>query len=415
MAYNWIKILLQLYYKVINNSNNYYKYTFYNENILASFEDKRKQNFEKGQAELERRRKALLDQQRKEAEERERKEREEQERKEKARQEAEKKRLEELEKQMREQQEIERLKEEERKRQAEQREAARREMERQRQLEWEKQRLQELQQQRQREQENVLKLKAKNQTLTIELTSLNDQVKELSQKICDTRVGVSNVKSTIDGMRTTRDTQMQEMSKLKNKLKEQNARLLHLSQEKVKLDAKNKLNTQISGGGGQDAEQARIAFENKEITIKNLKEKIEDMQQQIDGKLSDIENNNTQLAELRTQLMTMVSECEQLYNVYEEKRNKVLEIKSSNRNIDYNTTWKPDDAWGNDGTTTAPVTDSKWPVDNWATSTTATNEEITPPIAGVIRYRALYEFVARNNDEISFQPGDIINVCIIID
>ncbi|KAJ8949978.1 hypothetical protein NQ318_002387 [Aromia moschata] len=197
---------------------------------------------------------------------------------------------------MREQQEKERLLEEERRRQAEQREAARKEMERQRQLEWEKQRLQELQNQRQREQENVLKLKAKNQSLSIELTSLNDQVKELSQKICDTRLGVSNVKTTIDGMRSTRDSQMQEMSQLKNKLKEQNAKLLALSQEKVKLDAKNKLNSQM---GGQDAEQARLAFENKEITIKNLRKKIEDMQSEIDGKLSDIENNNSQLTELR--------------------------------------------------------------------------------------------------------------------
>lgn len=200
-----------------------------------TFEDKRKENFEKGQAELERRRKALLDQQKKEAEERERKEREEMDRREKARLEAEKKRMDELEKQMREQQEQERLKEEERKRQAEQREAARKEMERQRQLEWEKQRLQELQQQRQREQENVLKLKAKNQSLTIELSTLNEQVKALSQNICDTRVGVSNVKTTIDGMRSTRDSQMQEMSQLKNKLKEQNAKLLALSQEKVRI------------------------------------------------------------------------------------------------------------------------------------------------------------------------------------
>lgn len=30
--------------------------------------------------------------------------------------------------------------------------------------------------------------------------------------------------------------------------------------------------------------------------------------------------------------------------------------------------------------------------------------------ADVTRYRALYEFVARNGDEISFQPGDIIMV-----
>ena len=53
--------------------------------FLATFEDKRRENFEKGQAELERRRLALQESQRKEQEERERKEREEQERKERIR------------------------------------------------------------------------------------------------------------------------------------------------------------------------------------------------------------------------------------------------------------------------------------------------------------------------------------------
>lgn len=45
-------------------------------------------------------------------------------------------------------------------------------MERQRQLEWEIQKSQELQAQQQKEQDNLLKLKAKNQSLTIELGSL---------------------------------------------------------------------------------------------------------------------------------------------------------------------------------------------------------------------------------------------------
>lgn len=45
-------------------------------------------------------------------------------------------------------------------------------MERQRQLEWERQKSQELQAQRQKEQDVLLKLKAKNQTLTIELGTL---------------------------------------------------------------------------------------------------------------------------------------------------------------------------------------------------------------------------------------------------
>lgn len=272
-------------------------------------------------------------------------------------------------------------------------------MERQRQLEWEKQRLQELQQQRQREQENVLKLKAKNQSLTIELSSLNEQVRELSQKICDTRIGVSNVKSTIDGMRSTRDAQMQEMAQLKTKLKEQNARLLALSQEKVKLEARNKLNA-ISD---PNSEQTRQAFDNKEITIKNLREKIEDMQSQIDGKMSDIENNNAQLTELRTQLKSLVDECESLYSLYEGKKGQVLEMRGSGRGVDYGSAWKTSNDWGDDGQDA-----SEWPVDSWGGSR---DEEVAQPaIGGVLRYRALYEFVARNNDEISFQPGDIINV-----
>lgn len=68
-------------------------------------------------------------------------------------------------------------------------------MEKQRQLEWEKQRISEMQLQRQREQDNVLKLKAQNQTYSIELSTLNEKIKELSQRICDTRASVTNVKT----------------------------------------------------------------------------------------------------------------------------------------------------------------------------------------------------------------------------
>lgn len=124
-------------------------------------------------------------------------------------------------------------------------------------------------------------------------------------------------------MRTTRDSQMQEMSQLKNKLKEQNARLLALSQEKAKIDAKNKMNAQMTD---QQNEQAKAAFENKEIKIKQLKDKLEDMQSQIQSKMSDIENNNSQLGDLKSQLHSLVTECESLYGVYEEKKNKVIFI-----------------------------------------------------------------------------------------
>lgn len=50
-----------------------------------------------------------------------------------------------------------------------------------------------------KEQDNVLRLKARNQALAIELATLTGKVKELSTKISETRTGVSGVKTTIDG------------------------------------------------------------------------------------------------------------------------------------------------------------------------------------------------------------------------
>ncbi|XP_051159795.1 intersectin-1 isoform X3 [Leptopilina boulardi] len=365
----------------------------------TSFEDKRKENFEKGQAELERRRKALLEIQRKEQEERERKERDEAEKQEKIRLEQERRRQAEIEKQMLRQKEIEQEKEEQRKRAQEQREAARKEMERQRQLEWENQKSQELQTQRQKEQDILLKLKAKNQTLSIELGSLNDRVKELSQKICDTRVGVSGVKTTIDGMRSTRDSQLKEMAALKNKLREQNQRLLNISQEKARIDAKNKVNA-AQDAAGQEA--IKMAFANKQITLKQMKDKIEDLQQQINSKKTDIENNNGQLEDVKTQMQNLITDCKCLYTNFNEKKSQVLQLKTSSGGNYSSSAWG-DSAWGDSGQNFETVDETSWPASDSAPV------ESNADTSGV-KYRALYEFKARNQDEISFQPGDIILV-----
>lgn len=138
-----------------------------------------------------------------------------------------------------------------------------RELEKQRQEEWEAQKLQEMEQERQKEQDRLLKLKGHNQTLTIELESLSTKVKDLSQKICDTRVEVTNVKTVIDGMRTTRDTCVSEQTQFKAKIKEQNAKLVQLSQEKARMDAKAKTNN-------NSAADDQALFNNKQVGSSNL-------------------------------------------------------------------------------------------------------------------------------------------------
>ncbi|XP_029712627.2 intersectin-1 isoform X2 [Aedes albopictus] len=354
----------------------------------SSFEDKRKENFDKGQAELDRRRKALMDIQKKEQEERERKEREEQEKIRKAKMEAELKKQQELEKELQRQRELEQEREEQRKRELEKKELARKELEKQRQLEWETQKISEMQLQRQREQENVLKLKAQNQSLSVELSTFNEKIKELSQKICDTRVGVTNVKSTIDGMRTTRDTQMSEMAQLKAKVKDQNQRLVQLSQEKAKLDAKNKT--------GET--ESQLQFSNKQIIIQQLKDKLENTKQQIENKTTDIDINSKQLTELKSQLTDLIDSCEKLYMEYDMQRIQILEMKNNRKNESYTSAWDTANSWPVHDTSAAAVV-----------GTVVPSEDIkTPP--GYVKYRAIYEFSARNADEITFQPGDIVMV-----
>lgn len=117
--------------------------------------------------------------------------------------------------------------------------------------------------------------------------------------------------------------------------------------------------------------------------------------------MSDIENNNTQLEDIKTQIKNLVMDCKRLYVTFDEKQKKVIELRSGGNvsAADFATS-----AWGDSGWGDAPTSDTAWPVND---TTSSVNEAA---VIGVRKYRALYEFVARNQDEISFQPGDIILV-----
>lgn len=280
-------------------------------------------------------------------------------------------------------------------------------MEKQRQLEWEKQRISEMQLQRQREQEKVLKLKSQNQSYTIEQSTLDEKIKELSQKICDTRASVTNVKTVIDGMRSTRDTFMSEQAQLKARIKEQNQKLVHLSQEKARLDSKNK--SSIGGsGGGATAEQE--IFSNKQIIINQLKGKLESLKEDLSTKQSDISTNTEQLTELKTQLGDLITDCESIYSKYDIERTQVIEMKNNRKNESMTSAWDTSNSWPVNNE--PEITAIKQSVSATVPSTvsTAGNTNVTGAYTGYEKYRAIYEFYARNADEITFQPGDIVMV-----
>ena len=137
-----------------------------------TFEDKRRENFDRGNAILEAKRQMLREQEERETRDRDEKERLEMEKRQRVREEQERRRLLEVERQLERQRLLDTQREEERKKLVEQREAARNELLRQQRLEWERQKKQELETQKLKLQEQLSTLKAKDKNLEYDMQTL---------------------------------------------------------------------------------------------------------------------------------------------------------------------------------------------------------------------------------------------------
>ncbi|XP_052529818.1 intersectin-1 isoform X4 [Tympanuchus pallidicinctus] len=262
--------------------------------LPVTFEDKKRENFERGNLELEKRRQALLEQQRKEQERLAQLERAEQERKERERQEQERKRQLELEKQLEKQRELERQREEERRKEIERREAAKRELERQRQLEWEHNRRQELLNQRNREQEDIVVLKAKKKTLEFELEALNDKKNQLEGKLQDIRCRLSTQRQEIESTNKSRELRIAEITHLQQQLQESQQMLGKLIPEKQLLNDQLK-QVQQNSLHRDSLLTIRRALEAKELARQQLRDQLDEVEKETRSKLQEIDIFNNQL------------------------------------------------------------------------------------------------------------------------
>ncbi|KAM9365144.1 intersectin-1 isoform 2-T2 [Pholidichthys leucotaenia] len=266
--------------------------------LPVTFEDKKRENFERGNLELEKRRQALQEQQRKEQERLAALEREEQERKERERLEQERRRQQELEKQLEKQRELERQREEERRKEIERREAAKRELERQRQLEWERQRRQELLTQRNREQESIVLLKARKKTLEFELEALNDKKTQLEGKLKDVRFRLSAQRREVEQTNQTRETRIAEITQLQQQLQDSQQWLGRLIPDKQSLNDQLK-QVQQNSLHRDSLSSLQKAVEQKETSRQQLREQLDAVERETRAKLLEIDAFNTQLKELR--------------------------------------------------------------------------------------------------------------------
>uniref|UniRef100_A0A4W5N4J4 Intersectin-1 n=1 Tax=Hucho hucho TaxID=62062 RepID=A0A4W5N4J4_9TELE len=220
----------------------------YNPLLSVTFEDRKRENFERGNLELEKRRQALLELQRKEQERLAALEREEQERKERERLEQERRRQQELEKQNRRQ---------------------------------------ELLTQRNREQENIVLLKARKKTLELELEALNDKKSQLEGKLQDIRFRLSAQRHEIESTNKTREVRIAEITHLQQQLQDSQQWLGRLIPDKQCLNEQLK---QVQ----QNSLHSKY-LEVKESSRQQLKEQLDTVERETRSKLLEIDAFNTQL------------------------------------------------------------------------------------------------------------------------
>ncbi|XP_047576564.1 intersectin-1 isoform X3 [Lutra lutra] len=424
--------------------------------LPVTFEDKKRENFERGNLELEKRRQALLEQQRKEQERLAQLERAEQERKERERQEQERKRQLELEKQLEKQRELERQREEERRKEIERREAAKRELERQRQLEWERNRRQELLNQRNKEQEDIVVLKAKKKTLEFELEALNDKKHQLEGKLQDIRCRLTTQRQEIESTNKSRELRIAEITHLQQQLQEAQQMLGRLIPEKQILNDQLK-QVQQNSLHRDSLLTLKRALEVKELALQQLRDQLDEVEKETRSKLQEIDIFNNQLKELREihnkqQLQKQKSiEAERLKQ--KEQERKIIELEkqkeeAQRRAPERDRQWtehaqqeddhprprksheeeKPrreESAKKKDGEEKSkpdtqdktsrlfhphqepakPAVQAPWSSTEKGPLTISAQENVK-----VVYYRALYPFESRSHDEITIQPGDIVMV-----
>uniref|UniRef100_A0A665V022 Intersectin 1 (SH3 domain protein) n=1 Tax=Echeneis naucrates TaxID=173247 RepID=A0A665V022_ECHNA len=409
--------------------------------LPVTFEDKKRENFERGNLELEKRRQALQEQQRKEQERLAALEREEQERKERERLEQERRRQQELEKQLEKQRELERQREEERRKEIERREAAKRELERQRQLEWERQRRQELLTQRNREQESIVLLKARKKTLEFELEALNDKKTQLEGKLKDVRFRLSAQRKEVEQTNQTRETRIAEITLLQQQLQDSQQWLGRLIPDKQSLNDQLK-QVQQNSLHRDSLSSLQKAVEQKETSRQQLREQLDAVERETRAKLLEIDGFNTQLKELREihsrqqrqKQKDMEADPHTLAHTHshihtpserksaeisapkEERKRRGMEEEEEGQKRGESVDDKEDEGRGKKEMQDKMNKLFSQPTDPWASAGALFDQKAAvtsfdqQQSVKVVYYRALYPFDARSHDEISITPGDVIMV-----
>uniref|UniRef100_A0A672GKP9 Intersectin 2b n=1 Tax=Salarias fasciatus TaxID=181472 RepID=A0A672GKP9_SALFA len=379
----------------------------------VSFEDKFKANLERGNAELEKRRLALLEAEKREQERRAQKEREERERREREAREAEERRKKEEEKRLERQRELERQKEEERQRELERKE-------------WERRKKGELQIKKEQEQDEIIKLKAKKRSLEMELEAGNKH-RQISDRLSDIQNKKKLHKTELDLNTQRKETRQQDLYSLQKQLE---VCVLHLHSSVYLSDTVHMFETITSLDGQSNIVLLVTCF--LQWSCIKLRDQLEALEKETAAKLAEMDRYNLDIQftlflyypvkfvylfscqELRESQKKQQAALEKLRSIKEEKRKEEIFLKqiSLRRRIKM----EKERQWQEKLKREEDERQRKLQEEREAKQRAEEEKERQALIqahrksASLTSFKALYPFTARNNEELSFNADDILEV-----
>lgn len=294
------------------------------------------------------------------------------------------------------------------------------------------------------------------------LKIIEQQTSVLSEQLTSCKKQVAEAKAKIDVMRSERDTKAGLLTSLEAQLKTVRDRKIYLEHEELSLIAIAKDLNLVNSV--QSAELDELAIKAKQESIDRMREQLVELQNEKENKSKLLEEARSRTEELKRELKLLSQESTKSYENYKEKikEAKVVQAQLAEENkskaVDLDSVWDSapsfggkaqpdlstsgfgDDSWA---PTSSPKPSNDQPfafsptpatlgsseksfeqardysalsnfnsnTDDFSSNTKNQEKSFSPDLSsqpGKKRYRALYAFDARNPDELTINPSDII-------
>uniref|UniRef100_A0A8C7KN16 Intersectin 2b n=1 Tax=Oncorhynchus kisutch TaxID=8019 RepID=A0A8C7KN16_ONCKI len=358
------------------------------------------------------RRQALQDTQRREEERRQQKEREERERREREAREQEERRRKEEERRLERQRELERQKEEERLKEIERKEAAQRELERQRKEEWERRRRGELLSQKSQEQEDIGRLKTRKRNLEMELEAGNKH-RQISERLHDAQSKRKVQRSELELTNQRRDTSRLDINSLQRQLEEYQRKLSQLTPEQQRLSDKLR-NMALNNLPVSTMSTLKRSASEKDGVCRKLKQQLDALENETAAKLADMDQYQN---DIQVRTFNILGQLDEERKREEEERREEERRRQEERRKQEEEDWRrrEEERKRLEEEMEREKEEEEKRRQRAADAAIRDAEERKRAMehrksAALTSFRALYPFTARNQDELSFEADELIEV-----